>query len=222
MSLKKLTVLFLLLAVLTAFWFWRKTLFAVLDRFRNPEQSLTELRLENEGLRRELAGLQNRLQIPVSSFVRAAVFSRYPFNNEQNIVISIGSRAGAKIGLPVLAGENYLLGRIVRVKADASEVQTIFSPEWRSAVRIGKNGPEAILSGGRPPVLDFIPADAEIRTNEEIFSASPDLPPNLFIGRVVQTISQPQNSFRQAKIKTDYDFNQIREILLNLDYEGFN
>lgn len=204
------------------FWFWRKNIFVGLDRFGNSGQSFAELRLENEGLRRELADLRNRWQIATTSFTRAAVFSRYPFNDQQNIIIDIGSRAGAKIGLPVLVSENCLLGKIVRVRTDASEVQTIFSPEWRSAVRFGKNGPEAVLSGGSPPVLDFIPAEAVIRPNEEIFSVSPDLPSNLFIGRTVRIIVQPQNSFRRAEIETDYDLNQIREVLLTLDYEGFN
>lgn len=222
MFLKKTLLIFLLSTILLAFWLWRENIFVGLDRFRNSEQPLTELRLENEGLRRELADLQNRLKIPVSSFIRAAVFSRYPFNNEQNIIINIGARNGIRVGAPVLANENCLLGKIVNVKADASEVQTIFSPEWRSAVRIGKNGPEAVLNGGQPPLIDFIPSGDEIKLNEEVFSASPDLPLNLYLGRLGEIIIQPQNSFHQAKLQIDYDFNQIREVLLNTDYEGFN
>lgn len=221
--LKKYLILIVILAALVLVWFYRDRIFMGLDKFKNPEQALIELQLKNQGLEQEVAELRNKLELSSHQPLLAAqVFSRYPFNDNQSLIINLGSRAGVQVGWPVLVSGNYLLGKVASVKAHTSEIKTIFSADWRSAVRIGPSGIEALLVGGRQPTLELIPAGVQINLNDEVVSASPDLPLNLFIGRVAEINSPPAASLQQAKLKIDYNPNQIRKVFIVTDYEGFD
>lgn len=216
---KKYILFFLLLTALLGIYFYQGNIFIGLDKFKNSNQSLTELHLENQGLRQKIQELTNKLNLDSQPYLTAWVYSRYPFNNNQSLIIDAGSKAKIKAGWPVLAAEHRLLGKIIRVKTNTSEVETIFSPDWRSAVKIGPLGIEALLVGGRQPKLEFIPANAKINAGDEVLSVSPDLPLNLFVGEVSEVISQPAASLWQAKLKTDYDPNQLKKVFVITDNE---
>ncbi|MEK7574475.1 MAG: rod shape-determining protein MreC [Patescibacteria group bacterium] len=219
---KKYILSFILLAVLFGVYFYQKNIFISLDKFKNYNSALTELRLENQGLRQNIQELTNKLNLNSQPYLTAQVYSRYPFNNNQSLIIDAGFKAGVKVGWPVLTAEHYLLGKIIKVKADTSEVETVFSPNWRSTVKIGPLGAEALLVGGRQPRLEFISTNAKIDLDNDVLSVSPDLPLNLFVGKVSEVISQPAASLWQAKLKTDYDPNQLRKVFIITDYEGFD
>ncbi|OGG42867.1 hypothetical protein A3G50_01915 [Candidatus Jorgensenbacteria bacterium RIFCSPLOWO2_12_FULL_42_11] len=216
---KKYILFFILLATLILVYFYQRNIFIGLDKFKNSNSALTELRLENQGLRQKIQELTNKLNLDNQPYLTAQVYSRYPFNNNQSLVIDAGFKAKVTVGWPVLAAEHRLLGKIVKVRANTSEVETIFSPDWRSTVKIGPSGVEALLVGGRQPKLEFIPANAKINPGDEVSSVSPDLPLNLFIGEVSEIISQPAASLWQAKLKTDYDPNQLKKVFVITDYE---
>ena len=225
---KKYILIFILLAVLVFIYFYQRNIFIGLDKFRLVNQALTELRLKNQGLEQEIKDLKNKLNLTSQPYLSARVYSRYPFNDNQTLIIDVGSKDGVKVGWPVLAAEHYLLGKIAKVKATTSEVITIFSPDWKSGVKIGQTGLpaqagiEAVLIGGRPPRLDLIPADAKINLDDEVLSVSPNLPLNLLVGKISEINSQPTVSLQQAKMRTDYDPNQLDKVLIITDYEGFN
>jgi len=215
---KKFIIFFLLLAILFFIFLFQKNIFFGLDKIRLSNQALTDLRLENQGLRQEVEDLKNKLNFKSQPYLTAQVYSRYPFNDNQTLIIDIGSKDGVKVGWPVLAAENYLLGKIIKVKADVSEVRTIFSPDWKNEVKIGQAGTEAVLVGGRQPILDLIPADAKINPGDEIISASPDLPFGLFVGEVSEIIPQSATSLQQAKLRTGYDPNKLTRVFIISDY----
>ncbi len=221
--LKKYLILIVILAALLAVWFYRDWIFVGLDKIKNPEQGLKKLQLQNQGLRQEVAELRNKLELSSHQpLLTAQVFSRYPYNDNQSLIIDLGSRNGVKASQPVLVAENYLLGKVSAVKTTTSEIKTIFSADWRSAVYVGPQKIEALLVGGRQPTLQLIPTDAKINLDDEVVNASPDLPLNLFIGRVTEINSSPTASLQQAKLKVDYSSNQLRRVFIVTDYEGFN
>jgi len=226
---KNYIAFFLITLFLFLLWFSREDIFNFFDNLRTPDQVLVELRLENQGLRQEIKNLNDKLNLKFQPYLSAQVCLRYPFNNNQALIINVGSKEGAKVGSPVLTAENHLLGKIVKVKADTSEVRTIFSTDWKSGVRIRQAGLpadqvdiEAVLTGGQSPKLEFIPADAEINIGDEILSASPDLPLSLFIGKISEIIFQSATSLRQAKLITDYEPNKLQKVFIISDYEGFD
>lgn len=217
---KKYILIFLLLAALLGIYFYQRNIFIGLDKLKNPNQSLTELHLENKGLRQKIDELTSKLNLDNQPYLVAQVYSRYPFNDNQSLIIDAGLKTGVKIGWPVLAAEHYLLGKIIKTKTNTSEIETIFSPNWRSAVKIGPSGIEALLVGGRQPRLEFIPANAKVNPDDDVLSVSPDLPLNLLVGKISELISQPAASLWQAKLKTDYDPNRLKKIFIITDYEG--
>ncbi len=222
---KKYIIFFLLLAVLFLIFFYQKNIFFGLDKINLSSQALTDLRLENQGLRQEIKVLQDKLDLKSQPYLTARVYSRYPFDDNQTLIINIGSKDGVKVGWPVLAAENYLLGKIISVKADISEVRTIFSPDWKSEVKIGQGnlpGIEAVLAGGRQPTLELIPADAKINLGDEVISASPALPLGLFVGKISEITPEPAASLQQAKLRTDYDPNKLGKVFIISGYEGIN
>ena len=215
---KKYLISILILAALFLIWFYRGPIFIGLDKIKNPNQEIKELQLKNQGLEQEVAALRNKLELNSHQpLLTAQVFSRYPYNDNQNLIIDLGSKDGVKVGQPVLAAENYLLGKVVSVKTKTSEIKTIFSPDWRSAVYIGPQKIDALLAGGRQPTLELIPADAKINLTAEVVNASPNFPLNLFIGRVAEINSSPTASLQQAKLKIGYNPNQIRKVFIIIE-----
>ena len=77
-------------------------------------------------------------------------------------------------------------------------------------------GIEAPFGWRTPAKIEFIPANAKINPGDDVLSVSPDLPLNLLVGKVSDAISQPTASLWQAKLKTDYDPNQLKRFLLLL------
>jgi len=218
--LKKYLLFLIIFLTLVGIWIYREQIFAELDKLKNPNQDLKELQLENQGLEQEIAVLKNKLNFNSSSTgLTAQVFSRYPYNDNQSLVVDLGAKNGVKISQPVLLAENYLLGKVINVKADTSEIQTIFSPSWRSSVYIGPQKIEALLVGGRQPILQMIPAEAKINLGDEVVNASPDFPLNLFIGQITEINSQPNATLQQAKLIIDYNPNQLRKVFIITDYE---
>lgn len=219
---KKYIIFFLLLAVLFLIFFFQKNIFLGLDKIRLSNQALTDLRLENQGLWQEVNDLKIKLNLESQPYLTARVYSRYPFDDNQTLIIDVGSKDGVEVGWPVLAAENYLLGKIIKVKADVSEVRTIFSPDWKNEVKIGQAGIEAVLVGGRQPTLELVPADAGINPGDEVINASPDLPLGLFVGKISEIIPQPAASLKQAKLRIDYDPNKLGKVFIISGYEGIN
>lgn len=215
-------IFFLLLAILFLIFFCQRNIFSGLDKIRLSNQALTDLRLENQGLRQEVDHLKTKLGLESQPYLTALVYARYPFDDNQSLIIDAGSKDGVEVGWPVLAAENYLLGKIVKVKADVSEARTIFSPDWKNEVRIGQGNIEAVLVGGRQPTLELIPADAEINPGDEVTSVSPDFPLGLFVGKVSEIITRPATSLKQAKLIIDYDPNKLEKVFIVSGYEGIN
>lgn len=175
------------------------------------------LTIENERLKRELAKL-NQKTSKEESFIEAEVYSRYPFNDAGFMVIGAGLRNGASSSLPVLVSKGTLLGKIVAVKRTQSEVETIVNPAWRSAVLIGEGGVRAVLRGGSPPQLEFVPSESSIKSGDEILNAAPDFPLGLFIGTVEDVAALPQTPWISASVKLPYDPGNLRKVLIFSDF----
>ena len=75
----KIYFIFILLSALLGIYFYQRNIFIGLDKLKNPNQSLTELHLENQGLRQEIKELTNKLNLNSQPYLTAQVYSRYPF-----------------------------------------------------------------------------------------------------------------------------------------------
>lgn len=148
----------------------------------------------------------------------AGVFSNYPFNNYASLIINAGSDDGIKVGMPVLAGEGVLLGKIKEVSRTQSEVATIFDPNWRSAAAFGPNRIKALLIGGPAPYLDLISKEATTTIGDSVFNLAKDFPLNLNLGKILNSESGEESIWFRAKVEPPVHFEGLRKVMVILDF----
>lgn len=173
---------------------------------------------ENELLKAELArltplaGLLPPQNEAVPQF--AEVYSRYPFSTRHELVVAVGSTDGVRSGAPVFAPTNTaspgLIGIVTETRERSATVRTIFDPAFRTAVRIGANGADALLVGGPEPTVTLIPKDAPVQPGDIVIAASPELPIGTPFGTL--GILEPANdqAFKNAKVVVSYDIAALR------------
>ncbi len=221
-------------------WFLTGLIFAVLfllffnpglswkiQTFFSPTKSpqsdaYQKLVLENESLSAELAGLQQiKKNLPQKNdaSLSVLVYSRYPFNFKNEILVNAGVNQGVENGQSaVIALDDatspspVLVGKVEKAFENVSLVQTIFDSRFQSAVRIGKSGTNALLKGGNEPELSLIPKDAKIANGDTIYSASPDFPYGLAIGSANNVRISSDQLFQEADVETNYNPNELQSL----------
>lgn len=222
-----LTLVFLILWVL---FFYRSDSLRVVDNTRiclgnifngsQIESEVERLTIENEKLISELNAFR-RTQLGTKSpfeFKVAHVYSRYPFNNRALIILDIGSNSGIRQGMPVLAKDGILLGKIKEIKQTQSEVETIFSPGWKNSVGIGDKKVKAVLSGGATPSVDFIAKEAELKEGDRVFNLSPELPLNLYIGTLSNISGVSYDVWQRGEVNTAYRIEDLDQALIIVNF----
>lgn len=199
-------------AIVGFFGQWGRSLGASADRNFTYE-NFKNLETENAGLKAEL---QNYLRLKGATstplfgagkyrFVTAETYSRYPWNDYASIVIGAGADEGLKPGMPVMAGDGVLLGKVASVAGTQSDIETIFDPNWKSSVVIGAGRVTALLSGGSTPGLDLIPRNAGVNAGDTILNVDPTMPLNLVIGEVTKVESDPASLWTKAELSLPWD-----------------
>jgi cell shape-determining protein MreC len=164
--------------------------------------------LENESLQSQVA-LMKWGRTSSDTMRVARVYSHYPFNDKNRILIDVGENEGIKEGMPVLAKEGVLLGKIMHVTTRVSEVQTVFDPLWKSSVVIGEGRVKAMLQGANNPRLELIPKEAVIGVGEKISNVSPEFPIGLYIGDIRITKEDEKKVWQIAEISIPYSIEDI-------------
>lgn len=118
------------------------------------------------------------------SWIRAAVYSRYPFNDRGLVVVARGASDNITIGMPVFSKEGVLLGVIKDVHEKQSEVQTVFDPMWKTSVVVGEHNIKAVIQGGSTPRIELLPKDEVIETDSLVRNIAPEFPFHAPIGTI--------------------------------------
>lgn len=235
----RVLVLGLAAAAVLGLAFWGRT--AVLEYFRGlgtifaggTDPSFTyanfeQLRAENAGLRAELSNALNFAAATGTPafgasryhFVAAQVYSDYPFNDYSAITVAAGSRDGITPGMPVLAADGVLLGKVKTVSGTQSEVETIFDPAWRSAVAVGSNRVKALFVGGNAPGLDLVPKNSGIAASDTVWSVAADLPMNLLVGQVAAISGGPSDLWTTARIDVPWHPTTLDRVYIITNFPG--
>lgn len=218
-----------LVLVLLGLIFFRPILGIKLKHFldRN-EEGMNEdaLVFENQNLKTEIANLKEMIMRTPKTFSEdyefGFVYARYPFNVKSEVLINIGADQGIVSDSPVLfgaygedeIGKSVLFGLVKNVFAETSLVETIFSNEWRSEVKIGDKQVLAVLEGGATPVLRRINKEANILDGDVVYSADGRFPYGLAIGYIKDIEMSPDHLFKEAKLDIPYDLAQVGLVLV--------
>ena len=171
---------------------------------------------ENDVLKAQLAALQAiQAQLPTSTpdAIRAMVYSRYPMNFKNELLVNAGTREGVVQGSAAVY-QGMLLGQVVSVYPDSALIRTIFDDGTRMPVRIGAHGYDGLLQGGAEPLVGSIAAGDAIAAGDIVYTAAPGMPYALPIAEVTATGTSPDNLFEQASIDIPYDINNVQTVLI--------
>jgi cell shape-determining protein MreC len=171
---------------------------------------------ENDALKAQLATLQTvALELPTSTSntVRAMVYSRYPMNFRNELLVNAGSNEDIAVGAAVTF-QGMLLGQVNTVFSETSIVQTIFDNGFKMPVRIGAAGEDGLLQGGSDPIVGSITSNAAVVPGDIVYSAAPGIPYALPIAQVVATSTSADSLFEQASLSFPYDVNNVETVLI--------
>ena len=171
---------------------------------------------ENDVLKAQLAALQAiQAQLPTSTpdAIRAMVYSRYPMNFKNELLVNAGTREGVAQGSAAVY-QGMLLGQVVNVYPDSALIRTIFDDGMKMPVRIGAHGYDGLLQGGAEPLVGSIAAGDAIAAGDIVYTAAPGMPYALPIAEVTATGTSPDNLFEQASIDIPYDINNVQTVLI--------
>ena len=218
---RKKLLLGITIVVLSILLFWRPDIGWNLRRVlvgspENGTNGADELRAENVRLKRENALLESlKFLLPEDGAraIPAFVYVQDPLNFKDELLVSAGRSEGIVLGLPVLVS-GLLAGEIAEVYETASLVKTIFDSRWKSSVRIGKEGIEALFEGGNLPTLTLISKEAFVAENDVVYSAAPDLPYGLPIGTAKNVRKSRDELFQEADVAVPYVLRDITTVLI--------
>jgi len=174
------------------------------------------LAAQNEVLKAEIAKLQTvaaELPSAPANYMRAMVFSRYPLNFKNEMLIDAGDHEGVKAGAAVVF-QGVLIGKIQTVFPDTALVTTVFDNNFKLPVRIGSKGYDGLLEGGSYPSVKSIARNAALAPNDIVYAASGGIPYALPVGEISATSTSPDSLFQEASLAFAYDANSIQTVFV--------
>jgi len=219
----------ILFAILFLFIFFKSDLFLFFENLKmafwgtkNQEfsyRSLLNFKLNNISINKNSpSSTQSGLLNPSDyEYIKANIYSNYPFNNYSKIVVDGGKNLNIKVNMPVIIGSNVLLGKIVKTGNKVSVAETIFSPNWKSSVYIGKDKIKGLLEGGVNPRVNFIPAEKNIEEGAFVYNSDSRFPMGILIGKLGEKKSA--DIWQSFILSPIYDLNSMSEVFIISDFE---
>ncbi|MFQ5460020.1 MAG: rod shape-determining protein MreC [Anaerolineae bacterium] len=198
---------------------------------RNAELELENLKtrdlIRENGSLRDLLDFANRrvdLDLEGAGLVGRAV-AEEPGNLMRTVKIDIGARQGVRRGMPV-AHARGLVGRVVRVGSNWSDVMVITDPASAVVGRIERSRATGVVYGTTSGELRmrFIPHDTGTEANVEVgdivFTSglSREFPRMITIGQVVAVHQQDVETHQEATIRPSADIGRLEFVVVIVDF----
>ena len=185
----------------------------------SKQHSLEELSLENESLKKQIESLNfPREKTERYHYKIAQAYSHYPFNDAGLTIIDLGTDDGIRVGMPVMVKEGILFGKIKNVKRTQSEVETIFSPEWKTSVNIGTGAIKAVLNGGPTPNIDLIPIEGNVAFGDEVVNGAAEFPIGSLLGTLSEITKSTNDVWKKSSLKLPYKLESLNSVLVIVDF----
>ena len=183
------------------------------------EQSLRELEIikaENETLK-EYVNLKDKYKD--YNTIPADVINRDISNYSSTIIINVGSNDGIKENMTVIA-DNGLVGHIVSVSSNTSQVQTIVDTASAVTSTISTTEDTIVVQG----TLDdkttlkatFIPTDAVVLQGDSVETSGIGgiYPKGIHIGTISEVVNTNNITDRYAIVETAVNFTKLNTVLV--------
>lgn len=176
----------------------------------------TNLEAQNDVLKAQIAtyaAVASQLPQAPADYIRAMVYSRYPFNFKNEILVNAGLTDGVAMGSAVVF-QGVLIGRVEQAFSNEALVETVFDSGFEMPVRVGSSSYDGLFEGGSYPKIGSIAKTATLNDGDIIYAAAPGLPYGLPVGVVSATSTSGDSLFMEAAASFPYDINNIQTVLI--------
>jgi rod shape-determining protein MreC len=200
------------------------------QRNADLEDALARFQAELVELR-EIASDYQRLSALVNytsatqnqEFIAADVISNVDPNAPlRALVINRGTRDGLAVGMPVVTQQG-LVGRIVKVAANASQVLLITDPSSAISARLQTTRAEGSVvgQGGDDLHMTFIPLDADVKEGDLVITSGlgGNLPSDIAIGQVVSVRLRQNALYQEAVLRSLNNFDTLEIVLVVTNFQ---
>ncbi|KKQ68652.1 MAG: rod shape-determining protein MreC [Candidatus Nealsonbacteria bacterium RIFCSPLOWO2_12_FULL_39_31] len=192
------------------------------ERLENENQNLIfkisalqEIKKENETLRQALGiELQENFNLEISQIINKDVSAGF-------ILIDKGLLSGISKDMPIITGQNVLIGKISQVYDNFSEVMLVSNHKSVFDAKISSpdNDVTGIIRGQGSysyALYDLIPRGTEISTGETIITSGLGgfLPKGLIIGKIKEVRKSDVDPFQQAKVELFFNISSADNIFV--------
>lgn len=146
--------------------------------------------------------------------INAKVVGRNLETNEQTLVVNKGIVDEVRVGAPVIAERGMLVGRVVAVRSHSAQVRLVNDSLSSFGAMIQNEGEDrGVVVGDRglSVKMDLIAQGVPVVVGDVVVTSGieTDIPRGLVIGQVERVVSEPNNLFQQAFIKTLVDVDAL-------------
>lgn len=188
-----------------------------------------ELMLENSLLKTNLK--ENELIAPQVKFlqeknydfVMARVISRSVDPTFKALTINKGEREGVAVGMPVVADQGFLVGKIIRVESNRAEVILLNDARNTTSAQIqNESASSGIVAGefGLTLKMDFIPKDDKIEIKQPVISSGLEnfIPKGLMIGKIENIKTKSGDFFQTVYLTPFISYEQLEVVSIITHY----
>ncbi len=199
------------------------------ERVAELEEQLARQQVELIQLR-EVASDYNRLtgllsytsNIDNQEFITADVIAVDQSSIARSIIINRGTRDGIAVGMPVTT-DLGLIGRIIRVSSNASQIQLINDENSAVSVRLQTTRAEGSIIGLASGVLrmTFIDLDEDIVENDLVVTSGlgGNFPADIVIGQVTSIRQFEFELYQEAEVRSLVDFDTLEFVLVITSFQ---
>ena len=199
------------------------------ERIAALEEQLARRQVESITLR-EAASDYDRLKsllaytspLEDQEFLPADIIAVEQTGIARSIIINRGTRDGIGIGMPV-ATELGLVGRIIRVSANAAQVQLINDENSAVSSRLQTTRAHGSIIGQASGVLrlTMVDLDEVIEQGDLVITSGlgGNFPPDIVVGQVTSVRQFEFELFQEAEVRSLIDFDTLELVLVITSFE---
>jgi rod shape-determining protein MreC len=197
--------------------------------------ALRDAQAENEKLKRELQGLQVRLQEERAQAQRAENFRQLlelreragvetvaseiiagPADPEfRDMTIDKGSLDGVARDMAVLSPAG-IVGRVILSSPRAARVQMLIDRNAAAGAMIERTRAQGLVLGqGTTLRMDYVPGTADVKQGDLVVTSGIDkIYPKGFLIGTIESLSRGSGSFHEITVRPSVDFSRLDEVLV--------